>query len=268
MNLNTPRLLWLLALLCPFAACGQGTLYFQNRGGSYNGQLDEPVLSYDSTPVAGDRFSAQLWVGRSVDSLSSVIESRTIFRSGAAAGYVVSLVNVMVPGISPGETAWVQVRAWENGPAVIGWEDAWLRGESNVFPLVLGGGSRRRRSCLPATNHPWHEELHAFSYPRAVDPRSGIHGGGRVAVAACQLAFVATFVEDIVSSAAYPTYLHPRQHRDYPSQEVLARPTLCLTERLLLLGHLHAPQETLYPGDIQACRTFESGANCVVERPQ
>jgi hypothetical protein len=136
--LNLPALI-LLTCACSLTASGQGTIYFQNRGGSYNGQLDERVLSYDSTPVAGDRFSAELWVGRTVESLEPVVSSQTVFRSRAP-GYVVSIIAVVVPDIEPGETAWVQVRAWENSPTITNWDDAWLRGESNIFPLVLGGG--------------------------------------------------------------------------------------------------------------------------------
>jgi hypothetical protein len=139
--MNSPKTVTLLILLTlTLSASGQGIIYFQNRGGAYNGELDEKIFhAIERNALAGDRFSAQLWIARTVDSLEPVLQSTTTFRTGAAAGYVVPLATVIVPGILPGETVWVQVRAWENSPGVTGWGNASIRGESNLFTVVLGG---------------------------------------------------------------------------------------------------------------------------------
>ena len=95
-------------------AYAQGTVNFNNR---VVGSVVAPVYNVDGvTGLDGDAFTAQLFggaQGAAADSLTPLAPA-TIFRTGAGAGFVVAAGAVAVTGVAGGETATLQLRAWDN----------------------------------------------------------------------------------------------------------------------------------------------------------
>lgn len=119
------------------AAVAQGTLNFCNVNPA---GLDAPVYGADGrTKISGAYFVAELLVGPKPNSLSSI--AFTPILTGRAAGYFQGGV-VVVPGVSPGAVAYVQVRVW-NGPPCADCPPPAFQAESTVFAVTTGG------SCCP-----------------------------------------------------------------------------------------------------------------------
>jgi len=123
-----------LAIAVSFAATafGQGELIFNHRG-SGSGQV---LLPDGVTPVVGTTYSGQLYAGAAADALSPVVDIKgggsAVFPFPAAAapaalhGYVASANNtVIVPGVGPGSSAYIQLRVWNNNDgALTDWDSA------------------------------------------------------------------------------------------------------------------------------------------------
>jgi hypothetical protein len=93
-------------------ALGQGTLNFATVGTAVGGSGAK--VTDAGVGVTGANYFAQLYFSTSQNgSYTAIDASKTGFRTGAAAGFVVPL-QVAVPGQLPGSTGvWVQMRAWE-----------------------------------------------------------------------------------------------------------------------------------------------------------
>ena len=118
------------------------TVAFSNRD-SKSG-LDAPVFDLDGTTrLAGDAFVAQLYAGRTADSLSPV-GTAVPFQRGAQAGYWQVSADSWraIPGVAPGGTAFVQVLVWERARGDT-YEQALAAGGkvggSDVFQVLTGG---------------------------------------------------------------------------------------------------------------------------------
>lgn len=91
-----------------------GTVVFVNR---IPNRIDAPVFAEDgATRLAGEKFLAQLYAGPEGGTLAPVGPA-VPFRTGAAAGYWFPTLDAVraIPSVPPGQTAFVQVRAWETG---------------------------------------------------------------------------------------------------------------------------------------------------------
>ncbi|MBL9135953.1 MAG: carboxypeptidase regulatory-like domain-containing protein, partial [Verrucomicrobiales bacterium] len=87
-----------------------GTIYFSNRNLGVG--LDAPVFDTDGvTRLSGEAFVAQLWAGPNADALAPIGEPLA-FRTGDGAGYFFSEIR-SIPTVSPGATAFAQIRAWQ-----------------------------------------------------------------------------------------------------------------------------------------------------------
>lgn len=125
-----------------------GTIYFVNR--ALIDDVDAPVYDEDGvTRLEGERFAVQLYASPIGGTLVAVGERRG-FRSGSAAGYF-SGDRLVLPWLSGGEPAEVQVRAWE-ASAGDSYEAAVMgggkHGESATFTVVTG--NRGSPPTLPA----------------------------------------------------------------------------------------------------------------------
>lgn len=136
-----------------FAATA-GTVNFVNKDLS-NG-LDAPVFAVDgTTPLAGGAYLAQLYGGVSRDRLTAAAEPTTF----GANGYFDGGIQV-VPGVSPGGNAFVQVRVWEKAAGSTYDEAVKAAGKvgvSEVLQITTGGGGS------PPTSPPSLVGLKSFS---------------------------------------------------------------------------------------------------------
>lgn len=129
-----------LLLVAATVAPAQGVLNFNTR---VAGRVDARVYQADGvTPLAGADYLAQLYVGQDASGAQLIpVGAPTPFRTGAAAGYVVP-VDVVVPGVAPGSTVIVEVRAWDAAGGVASYEAAVDQGRtvgrSNRIKVVLG----------------------------------------------------------------------------------------------------------------------------------
>lgn len=124
----------LAALIATAAAYGQGTVQFNNR---IVGTVDARVFMPDKTTGVGADFTAQLYAGTSASSLTAVTPVTTFRTSSAAAAGYVTPVDVTIPGIAGGSTAFIQMKVWD-GASFASPKSAF--GQSGVIPVVLGGG--------------------------------------------------------------------------------------------------------------------------------
>jgi len=127
-------LLTVAALMVTLASTmAQGQVNFATRVGStVNAIIRDPA----GAPAVTPPYSAALQLRAADGSYSTIANSTTGFRTGAAIGYV-SPITVTIPGIDIGGSATVRVVAFE-GTAYV---TAGLRGESNPVTVTLGGGT-------------------------------------------------------------------------------------------------------------------------------
>jgi hypothetical protein len=118
---------------------GQGLIVFNNLPPNPNA----PIFHVDcATPLAGDSFRVQLYAAPANTPESSLapVGTFTSFFSEAGAGFF-SGATISVPGVPPGSTATLQVRAWEANWT--NYEEAvaagGLHGRSDVFHISLAG---------------------------------------------------------------------------------------------------------------------------------
>jgi len=133
-------------LAASLSAYAQGTVNFNNRPSA---ALDKPVFDVGGTiRLAGAAFFAQLYAAPagSPDSALAAIGSPTTFRpvppATTGAGYVVAVGEVAVPGVAPGGTARIQMRAWDAtfGSYAAAEAANGKIGKSNIFDVAGLGG--------------------------------------------------------------------------------------------------------------------------------
>jgi hypothetical protein len=125
--------------LAILSASAQGVIALKNVGSGANGSVNAPLFTDDSLTVrlTGTAFSAQLWAGPDLNSLTAV-GPVVNFGTGVLAGYFSSTPNVTVPTVNAGSVAAVQIRAWDNaGGTITSWDSALTRGESNILNIGL-----------------------------------------------------------------------------------------------------------------------------------
>ena len=107
-------LLTVAVLIASAGVLAQGTVNFTNLPSQVGSQ--QPVFEADgATPLAGEAYFAQLYMGMTEDALAPV-GAAVYFRTGAAAGYFPPSgmpTDRIVESVAPGATGVAQVRAWE-----------------------------------------------------------------------------------------------------------------------------------------------------------
>ena len=159
-------------LLAALPVAGQGGIRFDNRvpgrvvAPVFGAELSDATLSFHGNPtngypsgsqvysgalLAGTNYTAELWGGpEGAQDCQLASLARTFFQTGNNAGYVQPpAFPVIVPGVSAGARAALQLRVWDNrGGAVVSWSQSECapaaRGASGLFltdPLPQTGGS-------------------------------------------------------------------------------------------------------------------------------
>src|SRR5207247_2499562 len=102
----------ILSVALTLTAFGQGQVDFDNL---VSGSVDAPVFDNNCTnKLSGASFVAQLYASASSDPTTlAAVGAVFVFGSGPSAGYF-SGGTQTIPGVSPGSTAFLQVRAWES----------------------------------------------------------------------------------------------------------------------------------------------------------
>lgn len=105
---------------------------------------------YGGLPSAGTGFSVQVFGGTTGTPESALVAASAIlhFRTGSAAGFIDNSAGVYatIPGVAEGESANIQLRAWDNqGGTILSWDQVlatpWI-GQSSSAMFVsqpLGG---------------------------------------------------------------------------------------------------------------------------------
>ena len=101
--------------------------------------------AYTGPLLSGSGFTFAVFYGAStvVDPTQLTLLTSAPFRTGSAAGLIVSQLAFVVPGTAEGGSAKFQVRAWDNkGGTVTTWNDVLndTKGASDMFTQALGGG--------------------------------------------------------------------------------------------------------------------------------
>lgn len=109
----------LAGVLAALPAMAQGTLTFLNTPAAVGG-TGAPV-TYQGARVDGAAYMAQLYANIG-GSLTAIGANPVPFRSGAAAGFVNS-TQVAVPGVAPGSSVEIIMRAWATASGAT-WEAA------------------------------------------------------------------------------------------------------------------------------------------------
>lgn len=138
-------LIALAAVLVSVGTYAQGTVHFNTF---IPGAVDAPVeLGQPAGTGPGPAYSAGLFVIGANGSLTLIPESVTTFRTvppggnPLAAKYVVTVDEVVVPGVAIGGNANLRLRAWQASAGSYDAAPALLRGESgNILVAGLGGG--------------------------------------------------------------------------------------------------------------------------------
>jgi hypothetical protein len=135
-------LFFLVVVVSSVTTHAQGTVSFSNVAPPGQG-VNAPVYESDGvTKCSGPQFMAELLVGTTANSLSSL--ATTGFLTGNGAGYF-NGGNLAVPGVFPGQVAWFEVRVWNTASGgsfsqaqASGLQNSWWR--SSIFTEPLGGG--------------------------------------------------------------------------------------------------------------------------------
>ena len=138
----------------------QGTVNFNNRVGGvvvapvYGPEPGNETLAkhgntatgtpagstvYGGALLSGTSYTAELWGGpQGTPEASLSVQARTVFRTGASAGYVVAPASVALGGVAPGTPATLQVRVWDNqGGTISTWDMARGLGVASGVSLLF-----------------------------------------------------------------------------------------------------------------------------------
>jgi len=172
-----------LAVVSPPLVTAQSTFLFRNYDGGGPAPVYVRIFDAAAIPLAGPSYLAELYGGSTPDSLTPLLalgtSSRTIkpFATGNYAGYVVNAVpyfdTMVVNTVVPGDSAWLQMRAWD---ATLGatYEEAAAKaiggyGESLTFHADGGDPTR-----LPAESPGRLIGLESFSLREAPEPSGAL----------------------------------------------------------------------------------------------
>jgi hypothetical protein len=80
--------------------------------------VDAPIFDASGVPLAGDTYVAELYGGRTINSLSpgafpTTNRVRVPFLTGELAGYFDTYQGVGIRDTAGGDTAWLQIRVWD-----------------------------------------------------------------------------------------------------------------------------------------------------------
>jgi hypothetical protein len=149
------KLIYVAALLvASLSAYAQGTVAFNNRSLP---AIDAPVFDVGGTVrLDGAAWFAQLYAGPvgTADTALAAIGSPTTFRTGAGAGYINAVSEIIVPGVAVGGTARIQMRAWDAtfGTYAAAQAGNGKIGSSSSFDVAnLGGQGPAGPPAVPAT---------------------------------------------------------------------------------------------------------------------
>jgi hypothetical protein len=142
MNMKSARDigLFFVAACSTVAAFGQGTAEFANWNPILG--VNAPFFDAKGEPLVGTNCLAQLYAGKMADALIAVGTAVAFMINGYIDTNPFESTTVIIPGIGPGNAAYLQMRAWESagGPT---FESAassghWT-GVSSVVYVTLGG---------------------------------------------------------------------------------------------------------------------------------
>ena len=124
-----------LGLFAALSGFAQGTVDFRNR---VPGIMDAPIFDM-GWKIEGPNAWAQLWAGPWADSLAP-IGAPCVFRTGTGAGYWNPAPDSTrtIPTVTPGTSAFVQVRIWYGGPGST-YDSAWDKCFGAIFNVATGG---------------------------------------------------------------------------------------------------------------------------------
>jgi hypothetical protein len=118
----------------------QGTVLFTTR---IPGVVDIKFADASGTLLEGPGYTAQLYGGaaNAAESTLVALTPTTTFRTGNGRGYITPAASgVVVTGVPGGQTASLQIRVWDNaGGTITSWEQATIRGQSDVFQVASLG---------------------------------------------------------------------------------------------------------------------------------
>jgi hypothetical protein len=148
-------LLFLFAIVSSYSAAAQGTVLFSTRVSEAGVDIPARLFSSGSQIGPGPDFQAQLFMSDNFR-LTPIPGSLTTFRDAssgnpALAQYVIPVV-AEVPGIPPGGSAMLRIRAWHS--SFSSYEEAhplW-RGETGDFLVSNLGGDGREPAYLANTS--------------------------------------------------------------------------------------------------------------------
>jgi|SwirhirootsSR2_FD_contig_91_518349_length_1484_multi_2_in_0_out_0_1 hypothetical protein len=158
----------------------------EQRSGQSSIGIPAGGQSYGSAPLlSGTGFTLALFGGPNASSLQ--FAGQTTFRTGTGAGYVIAgSPTVMIPGVPAGQTATLQVRAWDNANGTVAdWTAALARkanglaqGQSAIFTSrALGGIDAGGGIVLPPDALYGMESFNLTSVPEPSTIALGILGG-------------------------------------------------------------------------------------------
>lgn len=136
-------------LVATVSSYAQGTVNFNTRVTADNVNLR--VLGLDGNPVTGANYSAQLFAGPAgaAEAALNPIGSPVSFRAGNAAGWI-DAGAVVVTGVPGGQTATLQLRAWDNTTGA-NYASAQVRGESRTWTTGALGDPGAQPPTVPAS---------------------------------------------------------------------------------------------------------------------
>jgi hypothetical protein len=130
---------YLMIFLFPILVHGQGTILFNNCTETVRGHI------FQADGQHGYEGNAQLYFSQppgAIFPMAPLFPVTTFHQRNSLFLGCVFPVEVVVPGVAPGETVFVVMRVFPFGSE--NWETAdpnW-KGESNFFPIELGGNGR------------------------------------------------------------------------------------------------------------------------------
>lgn len=134
------QLLFVLAFTCAahLSLRGQGLLAFDNHDlvASDGTIYQAPITDPSGKPLTGS-WTAELFRVQAGDLLLP-LQPTTVFRSGAAAGFLLSQ-PVVIEDQPPGGSVRVKVRVWDTRAG--SWDNSPMRGESGEFIVTGLGGN-------------------------------------------------------------------------------------------------------------------------------
>jgi uncharacterized protein (TIGR03382 family) len=128
------------AILASVGVVAQGTIL--NANDRFTIGYDAPILDNAGAPLTGADYWVALYAGTGIDSLVAVGAPANFLPAGAGLDGMYNAGSVAVDTVAPGETATIEVRAWEaaGGNTYEAAEAAgFLVGKSATMTITTGG---------------------------------------------------------------------------------------------------------------------------------